>query len=211
MNATHGYRQYVEDSLRAKRKTQESIWDSATEYGEQLAGIYANVAEQLQQSQADYNNAGEAPTPSLLEKTQKYSEKSQIRPEILGFDGGYNSLITLTEEHILELEQTLQSKSASFTFADEVIKTRNKLGRPAKLATWLAGAIFAAGSFVGIASHHFEHNKRVPYSQTAERVAKAGAMMTMGAFTLSITAPASNITRRKYAKSRAKKLLSQNN
>lgn len=187
----------------------DDTWKKVRKHGEVIRGIYSNYAGDLQKVSVIYTKAGLAPPADLLDKMFDATELAEAPSEVLGITPAMDYLIEADSQMSDETQQLMDDRKPAYEVAKSVKERRNKLGRPARIATWLAGVVMISGVGAGIAKadFNFDEEYRAGYDEFVEVVFKASSIGMLALIGLQETAYSANRANNSYANRKAKKIL----
>ncbi len=187
----------------------DDTWKKVRKHGEVIRGIYSNYAGDLQKVSVIYTKAGLAPPADLLDKMFDATELAEAPSEVLGITPAMDYLIEADSQMSDETQQLMDDRKPAYEVAKSVKERRNKLGRPARIATWLAGVIMVSGAGAGIAKAelNFDEEYSASYDEVAETVFKASSIGMLALIGLPGTAHTASRANNSYANRKAKKIL----
>lgn len=191
------------------RKRADKAWEPVLEHGQALREIYADSAGRLQAIERKYTETGLIPPADLMNQTFETIEKTDIPLEVLGLTSYTDMFLQIDGDVYEKAQEAAAATRTAYELAKPIRERRNRLGLPARMATWLAGALFMTGLGVGVSNLELAESSDSKESEVAEVAYKAGAFAVSGLTTIAITVPVANGANRRFAKFRAKRILNK--
>lgn len=199
-------REYLEFS----EKSLSDFQEYTQKHGEDLKEIHGSTAERLQRLEGAYVKRGLAPPAYLMDITMAKVERAEASSEELG-RATFGVVIDARIEEIERINAALSGKERTEKLAKDVRSRRNRLGMPAKVTSWFAGAIMLTGVGAGVSQIKLADKQSDPTVDEpvakSELVFKTSAMVASSALIGVATAKVANKSQAKLAQKRARRKL----
>lgn len=209
-NALQGTINHYEYTLGLQTREQERLQntlDIEVKSGENMQSIYKQSADRLTEIQDTYTARGEVPPADLMDKIYADQALYEMPAEMHGM----GMMGKLPDMHIDMLRQThadLSEQAGAYEIARTIKPERDKLGRPARLITWVGGLALLAGLSVGAAAIlNNPKDKEVPPAQ--EVINDIAPAMILSPTILIPTSIAAHGASNRLARKRAKRQLNK--
>lgn len=197
---------------RESKQKVDDTWLKISEYGEETRGIYSGHAQELQKILAKYNEAGLTPPADLLDSVYSAVESAETPSEILGLRSIPGIFLQAESQMSDDAQELVDGRKSAYEIAKPVKARRNKLGRPARIATWLAGIVMISGVGAGVAKADLDVNQNQSnHKEVAEVVFKSSVIGMLSLMGLQGTVYSAHHANNGYANRRAKKILKKFN
>jgi hypothetical protein len=165
------YRIYTDD-LNSNQKTLDQHKLIVNEHGKDMQDLYAWSADKLYNVQRRYyTDNGLVPPADLMDQVFANAELAELPADILGIGLNSDGYIHMLESGVEEAKKRVEISTQPYEQATELLSARRKLGRRAKVATWVGGTILTVGLSLGI-SHVINEASTHRQSEQSEEVAK---------------------------------------
>lgn len=187
-----------------RRNMEASTAANVSRHGENIRTIYVDHAADMQNLQSQLLNQGLTPDAELMDITFAASETAELPVELLGHAADDTEV--LRSIWPVKNDSEVDTIKQNHDFAKEILVQRNRLGRPAKIATWIGSGVVCATVTFGLMQMigHREESK-AEENVALETIVKASAATIVGTSALVPTIHLANRAQRNQARRRARR------
>lgn len=197
--------------------------------GENRRGALTEKAALLQEFSRWCQQHDITPPAELLQMEFDESSLAELPSDVLGmgvFEEAIESTVARRDE-LSEKAEKAKALAPNHTLAENVASRRDKLGKRAKIATWLAGGVLMGGAGLGVVSSVNEaltdetetetisETESTPEAEQVQAVLRvatlAGTAAVLGVAGTASTSYAASRAQKYSARRRAKKIIEQKN
>lgn len=190
------------------RKRLTEAWQPIIDYGNQIKEIHSAYAMELQQIASEGMTLGVDPSADLMDDILLACEIAETPSEVLGLTSFTDFFLKIESQMHEDALELVAKAEPVYGVANAVKCRRDKLGLPAKVATWFAGVAMTASLGIGIAKSDFSTNNQHEINPDAEVLVLKGCLIwSVTLAGVQGTAYTANGSGHSFAKRRAKSKL----